>query len=104
MEHLRQVGHDVVWAAEAEGPGDERLLSLAFDQDRVLVTLDTDFGELAVVFGRPHAGIVRIVEVSPAAQGSLVDLALRNFAEDLVARAIVTVEPERVRIRRMDDE
>jgi predicted nuclease of predicted toxin-antitoxin system len=28
------------------------------------VTLDKDFGELAVVYGHPHAGIIRLVDFS----------------------------------------
>ncbi|MCS7003085.1 MAG: DUF5615 family PIN-like protein [Gammaproteobacteria bacterium] len=33
---------------------------MALDERRVLVTLDKDFGALAVVFGKPHCGIVRL--------------------------------------------
>ena len=49
-------GHDVVWAGDwPEDPGDEEILARAHAEGRVLVTLDKDFGELAVVrHRRPH--------------------------------------------------
>ena len=60
LAELRSLGHDVEavsgWSAD---PGDEEILARAHSMDRVLVTLDKDFGELAVVRGRPHAGLVR---------------------------------------------
>lgn len=62
---LEAAGHDVVWAgAWSEDPGDEEILKRSRDQGRILVTLDKDFGELAVVRGQPHAGIVRLVNLS----------------------------------------
>ena len=43
---LRANGHDVVWAGEwPEDPGDEEILQRAYREERVLVTLDKDFGE-----------------------------------------------------------
>jgi predicted nuclease of predicted toxin-antitoxin system len=32
-------------------------------ESRVLVTLDKDFGELAIMKGAPHAGIIRLVGI-----------------------------------------
>jgi len=39
-----------------QDPGDEEILAKAHDEGRVLVTLDKDFGELAVVKRVPHSG------------------------------------------------
>ena len=53
-QDLVEAGHDVIWAGEwDEDPGDEEILARAHSQGRVLVTLDKDFGELAIVRGRP---------------------------------------------------
>lgn len=55
-------GHEVAWAAlQPLDPGDAELLERARREDRVLVTMDKDFGELAVVRRLPHAGIIRLV-------------------------------------------
>jgi hypothetical protein len=43
-------GHDVIWAGDwSDDPGDEAILARASEERRVLVTLDKDFGELAIV-------------------------------------------------------
>lgn len=67
---LTSVGHDISSVSDwARDPGDEEILARAFDEHRVLVTLDKDFGELAVVRGLAHAGIVRLVNLRVADQG-----------------------------------
>ncbi len=59
---LEAAGHDVVWAGDwREDPGDTAILSQAYQQERVLVTLDKDFGELGVLREARHCGIVRLV-------------------------------------------
>ena len=53
------------WAGEwPQDPGDEEILRRAHQESRVLVTLDKDFGELAIVRGQVHSGIVRLVALS----------------------------------------
>jgi len=62
-EWLRTQGHDVV---EVSGlgpdPGDRAILEMAAQQDRILVTIDTDFGRL-VHGGASHAGEFRLPDV-----------------------------------------
>jgi len=51
---LEAAGHDVVWIGEwNEDPGDEEILARAYREGRILVTLDKDFGELAIVHRHP---------------------------------------------------
>lgn len=66
---------------------------------RVLVTLDKDFGELAVVRDQPHAGIVRLVNWSARQQASICLSVLSRYAAELQTGAIITVDPGRVRVR-----
>jgi predicted nuclease of predicted toxin-antitoxin system len=88
---LSDAGHDVVWAGDWKtDPGDEEILHRAHQETRVLVTLDKDFGELAIVRGLPHSGLVR-------ARMSIVVLA--KYGPELEAGAIITVEAARVRVR-----
>ena len=42
----------------------------ALDEERILVTLDKDFGELAIVRGEPHCGIVWLVDCSVTRQAA----------------------------------
>jgi predicted nuclease of predicted toxin-antitoxin system len=102
-QDLSQAGHDVVWAgAWDRDPGDEEILSIALTQGRVLVTLDKDFGELTVLRGQPHSGIVRLVDLPARRQGWVCLEVLDRYSRELQAGAIVTVEPGRVRVRPAD--
>lgn len=97
---LQALGHDVTWAGDwPTDPGDQEILLVAYREGRVLVTLDKDFGELAVALGQKHAGIVRLAGVSARDQGPTCAEVVERFAAELTAGAIVTVEPGRVRVR-----
>ncbi len=97
---LVEAGHEVDWVGNSPtDPGDVEILAHAARIGAVVVTLDKDFGELAVVRGRPHAGIVRIVGHRAPDQGRACAIALARYAQDLAAGALVTIEPMRVRIR-----
>lgn len=100
-EWLRINGHDVVEARElGPDPGDRSLLELAESDGRVLVTIDTDFGELIHLHDVPHAGLVRLPDV-PAAQRIVLMAELLDRHQDaLEARAIITVRGGRIRISR----
>ncbi len=63
------------------------------------MTLDKDFGELAIVRGVRHSGIVRLVEVRARDQGRATAKILARYGRELEAGAIVTAEPGRVRVR-----
>ena len=59
VDSLRHAGHDARYVAEfADGISDDDVLQIAFDEDRLLVTEDKDFGELTVRFGKPTHGLI----------------------------------------------
>jgi predicted nuclease of predicted toxin-antitoxin system len=97
---LRAAGHDVVWMGDQPmDPGDEVILAPAHREQRILITLDKDFGELAIVRGHPHGGIVRLVGIAARQQAAVCDHALMAHGGELLAGAIITAEPGRLRIR-----
>lgn len=97
---LEESGHDVVWAGDwDEDPGDSEILARAFRERRALVTLDKDFGELAIVRGHPHAGILRLVGFRAREQAAICEAALLEYGDQLQQGALITAEPGRVRIR-----
>jgi predicted nuclease of predicted toxin-antitoxin system len=99
-KRLSESGHDVVWAADwSTDPGDEEILRRARQESRVLVTLDKDFGELAIVRGQPHSGIVRLVALSTSQQSEMCAAVLAKYEPELEAGAIVTAEAGRIRVR-----
>jgi len=68
---LRGQGHDLVWVrTDAPGATDRVVLARAQQEDRIVITFDKDFGELAFRFGLPSScGVVlfRIRASSPEA-------------------------------------
>jgi predicted nuclease of predicted toxin-antitoxin system len=105
VTELTAAGHDVVWAGQwTEDPGDAAILARAYSEGRVLVTLDKDFGELAIVRRQLHSGILRLVNL-PARQQALVCLrVLALHGEHLQSGAIITAEPGRLRVRPAETE
>ena len=63
------------------------------------ITLDKDFGELAIRRSLPHCGIVRLVNISARQQGAVCRQVLAQYGDELTRGAIITVEAGRVRIR-----
>jgi predicted nuclease of predicted toxin-antitoxin system len=99
-ETLKAADHDVLWTGDWEqDPGDEEILAYAHRESRILVTLDKDFGELAVVFGLPHSGIIRLVNMSAKQQGEICLEILSRYEKQLTAGALITAERDRIRIR-----
>ena len=76
VEKLRRDAHDVTWAQTAcPGAEDEVLLQRAYQEKRVLLTFDTDFGTLA--FNRdlpvpPGIILFRLTLVSPSVVAEMV--------------------------------
>ena len=100
---VRAGGHDVIWSGNwDQDPGDEELLNIAFAQGRILVTLDKDFGELAVVQRVPHSGILPIAHFSARKQAGVIEDILNRHGKELEAGAVITVEPGKIRIRPPD--
>jgi predicted nuclease of predicted toxin-antitoxin system len=97
---LEAAGHDVACAADwPADPGGEEILARAYQQSRILVTLDKDFGELAVLRGLPHHGVIRLVGVSAHQQATVCLQVLNRHGDELQKGALVTAEPGRLRIR-----
>ena len=102
---LQAAGHEVERVADwSADPGDEQVLAHAAQHGQVLLTLDKDFGELAIVHRQPHCGIVRLVNLPARVQGHVGADVLQRYGDDLASGAIVTAEEGRVRIRPHDSE
>ena len=102
-EQLRDAAHDVVWVGDwTIDPGDDAILAMANSEERICVTIDKDFGELAVRRRLAHHGILRIVGFSARRHAEVCLAAIAAHGEELQAGALVTAEPGRMRIRPSD--
>ena len=75
---------------------------MAAASGRVVVSVDTDFGELLAVGAEPAASVVLIRRAPhrPTVQAGLVLAALAEADQVLMDGAVVVVTPTRVRVRR----
>jgi predicted nuclease of predicted toxin-antitoxin system len=98
-EWLRAHGHDVVESRElGPDPGDRVLLEWATSESRILVTIDTDFGELIFLKSLPHSGLIRLPDVAARERQQILADILGRFAKQLEDAAIITVRGGRIRI------
>lgn len=97
---LESYGHSVIWIGSMEkDPGDRAIIKKAFTERRIIVTIDKDFGELAILYSFPHFGIIRLVDCAARNQGQLCINILQKYGKELLEGAIITAEPGRIRIR-----
>jgi len=101
VEAVRKIGHDVTWIrTDAPGSKDRDILQRAMSEQRILLTFDKDFGDLAFQFGLPATcGIVlfRLQASSSAALATLVLAALQSRND--WAGQFSVVEAGRIRMR-----
>ena len=103
---LREAGHDAVHTRDLglERAEDDRLLLLAADEGRILVSGDTDFGALLALLGRrsPSVILFRTRKLLTAeTQAQLILQHLDDLREDLDAGCVVVVRDTRIRVRRL---
>ena len=101
VDALRRAGHDVTWIREGSpGLSDPDVLHLAVQEQRVLITFDKDFGELAFRAGLPATcGVIlfRIPMTSALAIANFIVAAV-NSRSDWVGQFTV-INEQRIRMR-----
>ncbi|HKO96800.1 MAG TPA: DUF5615 family PIN-like protein [Pyrinomonadaceae bacterium] len=96
---LRTQGHNVVESRERDpDPGDRVLLKWAAQESRILVTIDTDFGQLVFLERKSHCGLIRLPDVSSSERVTIIKDLIARFQKELEDRAIVTVRGGKIRI------
>jgi predicted nuclease of predicted toxin-antitoxin system len=97
-EFLRTQGHDVSEISErGADPGDSAILQWAAEEDRILVTMDKDFGKLVYLAKQAHSGIVRLPDVRSSQRLEIMKQLLEFRAVHLNEGAIITVRGDRIR-------
>jgi len=99
--YRKRLGHDVTIVAIDHPPGtpDFEVLAIAYQEQRILVTEDRDFGELVFRQRRPHSGVVylRLPPMELDAKLDRLDRVLRDYGDRLDQFIVIT--PYRIRIR-----
>jgi len=98
---LQSLGHDATAVAadyQASLP-DRAVLNLAYQERRILITNDRDFGELIVREQVPHAGVIffRLTTTAFAAKRDRLAGILRDYTDQLDRLLVVTERGVRIR-------
>jgi predicted nuclease of predicted toxin-antitoxin system len=99
---LNEAGHDAVHVAFVglAGHPDVDVMALAQAENRVLVSADTDFGELLVNSGDALPSVILLRRNHAASnQAATIITALPDIEEQLLQGAFVVITADRVRIR-----
>jgi predicted nuclease of predicted toxin-antitoxin system len=101
---LQGAGHDAVHVRDygMAAAKDEEIFDRAKAEDRVIVSADTDFGTLLATrrANKPSVVLFRgATPRRPTGQTALLIANLSSIESDLLAGAIVIIEPRRLRIR-----
>lgn len=97
---LTELGHDVLSASEsAPDASDAELLALVLAEQRILITEDKDFGELAFVRRLPHPCIIRFTDMPVAEKVAAMRRLLDDYPEAMRQGQMIVVTRSRVRIR-----
>lgn len=78
---LRENGHDVAWIREDErGSNDEKVLARGQQEERILITFDKDFGELAFRSKLPATSGVILFRISAPSSQHVAQVAVQAIA------------------------
>jgi predicted nuclease of predicted toxin-antitoxin system len=101
---LGRAGHDAVHVRELgmQAASDEEIFDHAAQDDRVVVSADTDFGTLLAIRKQTAPSVILFRHGSqhrPADQAALLKANLPQLVGALEAGSVVVIQPDRIRVR-----
>lgn len=96
---LRKAGYDVQAISEiSPALDDDKVIEMAIREERVLLTEDKDFGQLAMAHSESHFGVI-LLRFPASARTSIPVIALEFISHQKDLRgSFVVVQPGRIRI------
>ena len=101
VSSLREEGHDVLYVLEKKpGTSDDEIILDAYNENRILLTEDKDFGELVYRLKKPSIGIIliRINVKERHMKWPRLKKLLENYKEHLIGHFVV-IDSQRYRFR-----
>lgn len=105
-EYLATAGHDAVHARDRDmrTAPDTAILQVAAEEGRVVISADTDFGDLLAQTNLSGPSVLLIRRQGQRRASELAQLIVANldgFSDDLDNGAIVVLDADRVRVRQL---
>jgi len=98
---LLERGHNVAEVGQTDPKmSDDKILSWAVRDRRIIVTTDNDFEEMIWRQGKSHCGVLRLANLPRFERMMLLNDVLERHAKDLEAGAIVIALRAKFRIRK----
>jgi len=102
MPHLRNLGHDVTAISRNYPPGlpDEDVLTIAREEERMLIVADRDFGELIFHQELAHAGVMffRLPGATLQTKIEHLNTVLEEHTDQLERGECLVMTPGRIRV------
>ena len=101
VEALTREGYELAWIGkDAPGSSDEEILKRAMKENRILITFDKDFGDLAFKIGLPASCGIILFRIPPLSPGYIVKMVKEVFkSRNNWAGYFSVVEMNRIRMR-----
>jgi len=97
---LEAEGHDVVRAAADHATwSDTELLALAVQEERIIVTQDSDFSDLIYAWGMPPPPAIIYIRCEPEAQPAMAGRVIETLASGRLDRHMAVIRPSSSRYR-----
>ncbi len=99
---LVEQGHDVLEIREIDqSMTDAEVLEIASNENRIVITIDKDFGELLTVKQEKTCSIIRLPDVCFVRRAELIDIVIEKYKNQLLSCSIVTVSKKKIRVRQL---
>ncbi len=101
LDLLLDSGHDVACVRDVDRQmSDSDILNWAVNENRIIITTDSDLEQMIWIQERLHCGVLRLENLPRLERVSLLQDVLASYDRDLEAGAVVIATKQKIRIRR----